>query len=366
MAKKTITKFQDDDISNALISKYGDVIKSGTEVITNLSSYDTVSVSPALDLALGGGIREGTCVAMTGDPKTGKTTTALHFAAKCQKLGKEVLYFNTEGRLELKNFEGIKGLDPAKIKIIESTDDKILSAEEFLNMIEAYVNSTPNMVAIVDSVSNMVPGIELDGEIRTGVRNALPRLLSMFFKRIGGSVARTKAILIFITHNIANTSGSRFAPTKMADAGNMLQYQVSTNMVITHRGKWEVPKESGNHVGQIANWVIKTSSNGTPMSKAESWIKYGIGIDEVQEVIQIACEFRLIKAAGAWYTIRCALDNMEDKRVKKVLKDNEVPETEEDAEKFFKFQGVNRLSEFLTKNEPIADLVYEQVRELLV
>ena len=366
MAKKAITKFKDDDISNALISKYGDVIKSGTEVIASLSSYGTVSVSPALDLALGGGIREGTCVAMTGDPKTGKTTTALHFAAKCQKIGKEVLYFNTEGRLELKNFEGIKGLDPSKIKVIESTDDKILSAEEFLNMIEAYVNSTPNMVAIVDSVSSMVPGIELDGEIRTGVRNALPRLLSMFFKRIGGSVARTKAILIFITHNIANTGGSRFAPAKMADAGNMLQYQVSTNMVITHRGKWEVPKESGNHVGQIANWLIKTSSNGTPMSKAESWIKYGIGIDEVQEVIQIACEFRLIKAAGAWYTIRCALDSMEDERVKKILKDNEVPETEEAIEKFFKFQGVNRLSEFLTENDSISDLVYEQVRELLV
>lgn len=366
MAKKAITKFKDDDISNALIAKYGDVIKSGTEVIQSLSGYDTVSLSPALDLALGGGIREGTCVAMTGDPKTGKTTTALHFAAKCQKIGKEVLYFNTEGRLELKNFEGIKGLDPSKIKVIESTDDKILSAEEFLNMIEAYVNSTPNMVAIIDSVSSMVPGIELDGEIRTGVRNALPRLLSMFFKRIGGSVARTKAILIFITHNIANTGGSRFAPAKMADAGNMLQYQVSTNMVITHRGKWEVPKESGNHVGQIANWLIKTSSNGTPMSKAESWIKYGIGIDEVQEVIQIACEFRLIKAAGAWYTIRCALDSMEDERVKKILKDNEVPETEEAIEKFFKFQGVNRLSEFLTENDSISDLVYEQVRELLV
>ena len=62
MAKKTISKFKDDDISNALISKYGDVIKSGTEVIESLGTYDTVSVSPALDLALGGGIREGTCV----------------------------------------------------------------------------------------------------------------------------------------------------------------------------------------------------------------------------------------------------------------------------------------------------------------
>ena len=60
----------------------------------------------------------------------------------------------------------------------------------------------------------MVPQDEIDGEIRLGVRNALPRLLSMFFKRISGDVSRMKAIAVFITHNIANTGGSRFAPNR--------------------------------------------------------------------------------------------------------------------------------------------------------
>ena len=55
---------------------------------------------------------------------------------------------------------------------------------------------------------------------------------------------------------------------------------------------------------------------------------------------------------------------MEDKRVVKILKDNDIS-GEEAAEKFFKFQGVNRLSEFLVENESMADLVYEHVRELL-
>ena len=85
MAKKTVTKFKDDEVSNLLISKYGDVIKSGTEVMKSLGDFKVMSVSPALDMALGGGIREGRCVAMTGAPKTGKTTTALHLAPKCQR-----------------------------------------------------------------------------------------------------------------------------------------------------------------------------------------------------------------------------------------------------------------------------------------
>ena len=363
--KKKINKFEDDVVSSNVVSNYGDVVRTGSEVLNNLNSLQVIGVSPALDIALGGGLREGSCVVMTGDPKSGKTTTALHFAAKCQKIGKKIIYANTEGRLAKQNFEGIKGLDPEKILIVESTDDRILSAEDFLNIIEYYINNEPECLIIVDSMSNMVPRDELQGEVRTGVRNALPRLLSMFFKRIGGSVTKNKTIIICITHNIANTSGSRYSPLKMADCGNMVQYQAGTNMIINHRGKLQDPAQTGPHVGQIANWNIKTSNaGGIPNSTAESWIRYGIGLDEVQEVVQIACEFRIIKTAGAWYTVQCAVDEPDDPVVAKVLKENEVGEKEEDIEKFFKFQGVNNLTEFLNENPSICDFIYSKIKEL--
>jgi RecA/RadA recombinase len=363
--KKKANKFTEDVVSSSVVATYGDVVRTGTEVLDNLNNLKVIGVSPALDIALGGGLREGSCVVMTGDPKSGKTTTALHFAAKCQALGKKIIYANTEGRLAKQNFEGIKGLDPDKILIVESTDDRVLSAEDFLNIIEYYINNDPECLIIVDSMSNMVPKGELEGEVRTGVRNALPRLLSMFFKRIGGSVTKNKTIIICITHNIANTSGSRYAPMKMADCGNMLQYQAGTNMIITHRGKWQVPAQTGPHVGQIANWSIKTSNaGGIPNSTAESWIRYGIGLDEVQEVVQIACEFRFIKTAGAWYTIQCAIEDKENPVIAKLLKDNEVGEKEEDIERFFKFQGVNNLSEFLNEHPQICDFIYDQIKEL--
>lgn len=363
--KKASTKFSEDSVSSSIVSKYGDVVRSGTEVLESINSLEIIGLSPSLDIALGGGLREGSVVVMTGDPKSGKTTTALHFASKCQKLGKRVIYVNTEGRLSKQNFDGIKGLQPDNILIIESTDDRILSAEDFLNIIEYYINNDPGCLIIADSLSNMVPACELEGEVRTGVRNALPRLLSMFFKRISGTLMKNKTILICITHNIANTGGSPYAPQKMADCGNMLQYQAGTNMVITHRGKWQVPKDTGQHVGQIANWSIKTSNaGGRPNSTAESWIRYGIGIDEVQEIVQIACEFRLIKASGAWYTIQCAVDESNNTVVLKTLQQNNVGQTPEEIEKFFKFQGVNNVSEFLTNNPTIAQFVYEKIKEL--
>ena len=363
--KKSVNKFDSDMVSNSIVSKYGDVVRSGTEVLEAINSLKVIGVSPALDIALGGGLREGSVVVMTGDPKSGKTTTALHFASKCQALGKRVIYVNTEGRLSRQNFDGIKGLQSDNILIVESTDDKILSAEDFLNIIEYYINNDPGCLIIADSLSNMVPSCELEGEVRTGVRNALPRLLSMFFKRISGTLMKNKIILTCITHNIANTGGSPYAPSKMADCGNMLQYQAGTNMVITHRGRWQVPKDTGPHVGQIANWSIKTScAGGTPNRTAESWIRYGIGLDETQEVVQIACEFRLIKTAGAWYTIQCALDDIQHPTVQKLLKAHNVGDKEEDVERFFKFQGANNTLEFLNENPDMSSFIYDKIKEL--
>jgi len=361
---KKPSKFTEDAVSNTIVSKYGDVVRSGTEVLANINNLQVVGLSPALDIALGGGIREGSVVVMTGDPKSGKTTTALHFAAKCQKKGKRVIYLNTEGRLSKHNFDGIKDLRSDDILIVESTDERVLSAEDFLNIIEYYINNDPGCLIIADSLSNMVPAVELEGEVRTGVRNALPRLLSMFFKRISGTLMKNKTILICITHNIANTGGSPYAPQKMADCGNMLQYQAGTNMVITHRGKWQVPKDTGTHVGQIANWNVKTScAGGKPNSTAEGWIRYGVGVDEVQEIIQIACEFRLIKAAGAWYTISCASESPDHATIKEYLSSKNASTTEE-IEKALKFQGVNAVAEFLNENPKIADFIYDKIKEL--
>ena len=364
--KKAAAKFSDDIVSNQIIAKYGDIVEQGTKVLKDLQTFNTIGISPALDLALGGGLREGSVVVMTGDPKTGKTTTSLYFAAKAQAAGKNVFYFNTEGRLTKENFTGIKGLDSDKIKIVQATDNQpVVSAETFLNAIETYVKNTPDFVAIIDSVSNMVPQDELDGDVRGGVRAQLPRLLSMFFKRISNDVARTRAILIFITHNIANTGGSRWSPAKMADAGNMLQYQAGTNMVITHRGKWEETDEAGHDVGQVANWVVKTSAaGGKPNSTAVSYIKYGVGIDETRELCEIANELTFIKQAGAWYTIISAVAS-EDKRILQLLKKNEVVDEPEAREKFFKFQGMSNLSRFIEENEEIQSFLYDEIKSVL-
>ena len=190
-------------------------------------------------LALGGGVKEGSWVILTGDPKSGKTTTALQFAATCQSKEygeRPIVYINAEGRLKSMNLGGIKGLEKEKIKIVESEDEPI-SAEDYLDIVEKYVRAEPNCVVIIDSVSSLIPSRELMDEVSGQFRAGLPKILSNFTKRLGNVVPRQKSIIIMITHFIANTTG--YGKTKIADSGVKIRYQVDTHLEIKNTRPWE-------------------------------------------------------------------------------------------------------------------------------
>ena len=112
---------------------------------------------------------------------------------------------------------------------------------------------------------------------------------------------------------------------------------------------------------------MTSAAGGTPLKTTESWIRYGIGIDECQEVAQIASEFAMIDRSGAWYTISCAIENKEDPVIKNWLIENEVDtENEEAVTKAFKFQGMENVTNFLEANDEITQFIYEQIREVFI
>ena len=49
----------DETTTKEIIKKYGDVVKSGSEIFEERSKLQIIPVSPALDIALGGGLMEG-------------------------------------------------------------------------------------------------------------------------------------------------------------------------------------------------------------------------------------------------------------------------------------------------------------------
>lgn len=347
-----------------IIKEYGQIISDGTKVLEEKKNYKVINVSPAVDIALGGGLREGTWLTLTGDPKSGKTTTAMQIASNCQKEGRPIIYLDVEGRLKDMNFE-VADLDPSKMRIIHP-EDRPLPAEDFLDVAHKLMSHPDyhGAVLIIDSISSLMPAKELDGDMTPG-RAGLPKILSIFTKKMGQLLPRQRGLVIAITHFIANTAG--FGASKMADGGTKIQYQADTRMEIKSGGEKisaVTPWLNSNkeRIGQAINWKILCSSMGPPGGQVQSWIKYGHGIDKTQEILILALDLGMIEKAGAWMT--CAF--MADKKdlAKKINPDLDT-DNEEALTKAFKFQGQDNLYNFLNSNPDVVKALEQDIKEML-
>ncbi len=296
---------------------------------------------------------------------THNTTTAMQIAVNCQKEGRPIIYLDAEGRLKDMNFQ-VEDFDTSKIHIIAPVD-KPLSAEIFLEAAYKMMSHPDYMgaVLIIDSVSSLIPQKEIEGDFSPG-RAGLPKILSIFTKKIGQLLPKQRGLVIAITHYIANTGG--FGKAKMSDGGNKIQYQADTRMEIAGSGQdrpavkiWV--DENGSRIGQIVNWKIVCSSCGPPGGQVQSYIKYGKGIDKVQESIQIGLDLGLISQSGAWFSCNFVTYNVDgDKDFKQIL-EKARPDIDVDDEKEllsikgFKFQGQMKLYNFMEKNPELMDLL---------
>lgn len=228
---------------------------------------------------------------------THNTTTAMQLALNCQLEGRPVIYINTECRLSQMNFD-VEGLDPDKM-IIVSPEDKPLSAEEFLCITEKLISDKAyeGALCIIDSISSLIPKRELEGDVSGSFRPGLPRVLSTFCKKAGQIVPTNRITMVMITHLITDTSGYG---GKMADGGIKVQYQADTRMQVGEVKPWQDTEKK--QIGQSLKWRILYSSLGA-CGECESWIRYGKGIDKIQELIVIGEELNLIEKGGAWYEL---------------------------------------------------------------
>lgn len=261
-----------------------------------------IPMSPLLDLATGGGIQEGSLVIMSGKTGCGKSYSALSLAAHAQRPefgNRKVLYDDVEGRLKKMNLTGTHGLNLDNFEVIRSTKDKILSAEEHLGIVEHHVKTTPELIAIVDSASVLCSSTESVNDISGQTRSIGPKLLAAFCRRLANVIPIQKTILIIIQHLIANTSG--YGQAYFEDGGNKIQHQANYKFRCTSFPTWE--SKDGKPIGQIPTWQVIKSALGPPCKSVQSYLKYGHGIDETMEWIQLGLQFGFIGKAGAWYAL---------------------------------------------------------------
>ena len=266
-----------------------------------LKEQKIVSLSPAMDYGLSGGIPLGSLVTIAGKPKAGKTTTSLQLAAEMQRLGKKIVYVDVENRLKRMNLEGIDGLVPDDFFVIHSTEDKILSGDDYLNITLDMMKDKEfkESLFIIDSLSSLCPASEMAKAVSGEIRSTTPKLVASFCRQIAGIIPVMGHIVIGMQHVITNTSG--YGAKWHIDTGEKIKYQADIRLVIDGTPeRWE---EDGSQIGQIVNWDVECSALGPPGREVKSYIRYGYGLDKIKEICNMAIDFGVIEKSGSWFNL---------------------------------------------------------------
>ena len=281
-----------------LIKEYGDVIHDASYITDN--KLDIISVSPKLDIALGGGVPEGSVFVMTGPEKIGKTVTALTFCRNAQQNSdRKVYYGNVENRLKPRDINGIVGLsqDRKDFQVISSGEGNILSAEGYLSIFDKIIHTQQHTVCVVDSFSALSSEAELKGGLTDRQVMNVQQTIAKFCRKVAPALPINKSTVVGITHLMANVSSFGRGKSKVEKSGNALKYQTDVKLYATHA---QPLMQNESQIGQTVHWKVETSAIGAPGQKVESHIKYGRGIWKEMELADLMIDFGIAAKAGSW------------------------------------------------------------------
>jgi len=306
-------------------------------------SRQVLNTPLSLDIALSGGIPDGTVCLITGKPKSGKTTLCLEILKNAQLQNRPTFYINIERRCTPSLLATIKGLDPSKLQVIPHHVDKPLTAEDYLNIIERISKTEKRAVVVIDSIAALSTMAEQDSEFGSNKDMAgSAKLLSSFFRRTQQIVDSNDIILIFISQIMTNREP--MGPKYTEKGGGAIQYACSVWLKVMWTKQWEKNPETNAPDGHDMHITVQSSAMGRPLLPCIIPLRYGIGIDRIRDVLNIAENLGLIDRAGAWYTVPMFKDK------------NEIP----------KFQGIARLSAFLHQNPEKLIVLEQEIRNTLL
>ncbi len=270
----------------------GSVMKLGnSDTVVETEAISTGSLG--LDIGLGiGGLPRGRVVEIYGPESSGKTTLALHVIAEAQARGGTCAFVDAE-----------HALDPIYARKLGVDVDELLisqpdAGEQALEIADTLVRSGAIDVLVVDSVAALTPRAELEGEMGDSHVGLQARLMSQALRKLTGSIARSRTMVIFI-NQIRMKIGVMYGSPETTTGGNALKFYASVRLDIRRIG---AIKDRDEVVGNQTRVKVVKNKVAPPFKVVEFDIMYGVGISKMGELIDLGVKAGVVEKAGSWYS----------------------------------------------------------------
>jgi recombination protein RecA len=270
----------------------------------------------ALDVALGiGGLPRGRMVEIYGPESSGKTTVALHAVANAQAAGGIAAFIDVE-----------HVLDPTYAKKLGVDTDALLvsqpdTGEQALEIADMLIRSGAVDVIVIDSVAALVPRAEIEGEMGESHVGLQARLMSQALRKLAGAVSASKTTMIFI-NQLREKIGVLFGSAETTTGGLALRFYASVRLDVR---RIETLKYGTDAVGNRVRVKVVKNKMAPPFKQAEFVIRYGQGISQEDDLIEMGVEHGVVHKSGAWYTYEGARLGQGRENARAFLRDNPEP-----------------------------------------
>tara|TARA_R110000787_G_scaffold2353_13_gene9429 strand:- start:2367 stop:3425 length:1059 start_codon:yes stop_codon:yes gene_type:complete len=252
------------------------------------------------------GIPVGKVVEIAGLESSGKSYMAAQVAANAQKMGIDVIYFDSESAID-PTFLEKAGCDLDRLLYVQAQ-----SVEFVLETIEDLLGSNESqMLFIWDSLA-LTPAIsDLDGDFNPQSSMAVKaRILAKGMSKLTVPIANTQSTFLVLNQlktNITRSPSQALVEPYMTPGGKAMHYAYSLRVWLTGRKSKAsfVTDQHGFRVGSEVKATLKKSRFGTQGRQCTFKILWGdeIGIQDEESWFEAIKASQYVSSSGSWYTM---------------------------------------------------------------
>lgn len=280
--EETIKKIRA-EMPSEVIAKYRDY---GGSVDVKTISTGSLSV----DMVLGGGFAQGRIIDLVGHTSSGKTTLALTACAELQrsKPDANILYCDSECSIDPRYARAL-GVNMDEIYLIQPS-----CGEDGYRAVELFILSGVADLVVIDSIAAMIPRAMFEAELGDQVQIGMgARLDSQGISRIFGAAHKTGCTVILINQwkkavktnaydRTDGISGNYYQP-----GGETFKFYLTQMLEVQRVGKVFDGDTLVSHQTRVR--VLKNKI-APPGKEADFFITFGIGVDQIQEVVELGIQ----------------------------------------------------------------------------